>query len=55
MFGFGKKKQPELKELEYDIDKKDITAIIIAGMITLVIPTLLIVLLVYGLAYLIFG
>lgn len=51
---FQKKKQPELKELNHEIEKDDIPAIIIAGIITLVLPTLLIVGLIYGLLYLFF-
>lgn len=51
---FQKKKQPELKELNHEIEKEDIPAIIIAGIITLVLPTILIVGLIYGLLYLFF-
>lgn len=51
---FQKKKQPELKELNHEIEKDDIPAIIIAGIITLVLPTLLIVGVIYGLLYLFF-
>ncbi|MBS4769632.1 hypothetical protein J7S27_00785 [Carnobacteriaceae bacterium zg-C25] len=51
---FEKKKQPELKELNHEIDKEDIPAIIIAGIITLVIPTILIVSVIFGLIYLFF-
>lgn len=51
---FQKKKQPELKELNHEIDKEDIPAIIIAAFITLVLPTLAIVGIVYGLVYLFF-
>lgn len=54
MFLFDKKKQPELKELNQEIDKDDIPAIIIAGIITLVLPTIAIVGLIYGLLYLFF-
>lgn len=51
---FKKKKQPELKELTQPIDKEDIPAILIAGFITLALPTLLIVGLIYGALYLFF-
>lgn len=51
---FQKKEQPELKELTQEIEKDDIPAIIIAGILTLVLPTIAIVCAVYGLIYLFF-
>lgn len=55
MFNFSKKKHPELKELKDKPEKGDLAAILIAGLITLVIPTILIVAAFYWIIYLIFS
>lgn len=52
---FQKKKQPELKELKDKPEKGDLPAILLAGLITLVIPTIIIVALFYWIVYLIFA
>lgn len=54
MFDFKKKKQPELRELKDKPEKGDLPAILIAGFVTLVLPTALIVILFYWLISLIF-
>lgn len=52
MFDFFKKKpQPELKELKDKTEKGDVLAIIIAGMITLVLPVMLIVAVIFGMLW----
>lgn len=51
---FKKKEQPELKKLKDTPEKGDATAMIIAALITLVLPIMAIVGLIYGIIYLIF-
>ncbi len=49
-----KKEQPELKELNDKTEKGDTTAMIIAAMFTLVLPVATILLLAFGIVFLIF-
>lgn len=50
---FNKKKQPELKQLKDTPEKGDALAMIIAALITIVLPISIIIAVIYGLAYLI--
>lgn len=50
-----KKKLPPIKELKDQPEKGDLTAILIAGFITLVLPISLIVIIFYTIIYLIFA